>query len=82
MPLSLGNVMPHLQGIPQQFTGKYHYLYLLLGSFIHSLVFSLRDRAGRNQSSVMWLVWLWHTASWASSWGSLSLLSPTRIISY
>ena len=38
-------------------------------SFIHSLVFSLRGRAGRNQSPVMWPVWLWHTASWASSWG-------------
>ena len=38
-------------------------------SCIHSLVFSLRGRAGRNQSPVMWPVWLWHTASWASSWG-------------
>ena len=37
--------------------------------FIHSLVFSLRGRAGRNQSPLMWPVWLWHTASWASSWG-------------
>ena len=37
--------------------------------YIHSLVFSLRGRAGRNQSPVMWPVWLWHTASWASSWG-------------
>ena len=37
-------------------------------SFIHSLAFSLRGRAGRNQSPVMWPVWLWHTASWASSW--------------
>ena len=36
--------------------------------FINSLVFSLRGRAGRNQSPVMWPVWLWHTASWASSW--------------
>ena len=36
--------------------------------FIHSLVFSLRGRVGRNQSPVMWPVWLWHTASWASSW--------------
>jgi len=27
-------------------------------SFIHSLVFSLRGRAGRNQSTVMWPVWL------------------------
>jgi len=35
----------------------------------HSLVFSLRGRVGRNQSTVMWPVWLWHTASWASSWG-------------
>ena len=37
--------------------------------YIHSLVFSLRGRAGRNQNRVMWPVWLWHTASWASSWG-------------
>jgi len=37
--------------------------------FIHSLVFSLRGRVGRNQSPVMWPVWLWHTESWASSWG-------------
>ena len=42
---------------------------LCIHSFIHSLVFSLRGRVGRNQSSVMWPVWLWHTASWASSWG-------------
>jgi len=37
--------------------------------FIHSLVCSLRGRAGRNQSPVMWPVWLWHTTSWASPWG-------------
>ena len=37
--------------------------------FIHSLVFSPRGRVGRNQSPVMRPVWLWHTASWASSWG-------------
>ena len=42
---------------------------LLSVSSIHSLVFSLRGRVGRNQSPVMWPVWLWHTASWASSWG-------------
>ena len=42
---------------------------IVLQSCIHSLVFSLRGRAGRNQSPVMWPVWLWHTASWASSWG-------------
>ena len=30
---------------------------------IHSLVFGLRGRAGRNQSPVMLPVWLWHTAS-------------------
>ena len=36
---------------------------------IHSLVFRLRGRVGRNQSPVMWPVWLWHTASWASTWG-------------
>ena len=44
---------------------------------IHSLVFSIRGRAGRNQSPVMWPVWLWHTASWASSWGSLPLFPPS-----
>jgi len=38
-------------------------------AIIHSLVFSLRGRAGRNQSPVMWPIWLWHTASRASSWG-------------
>ena len=37
--------------------------------FIHSLVFNLRGRAGRNQSPIMWPVWLWHTASWTRSWG-------------
>ena len=41
---------------------KEHFLF-------RSLVFSLRGRAGRNQSPVMWPVWLWHTASWASTWG-------------
>ena len=38
-------------------------------SNIHSFVFSLRGRVGSNQSPVMWPVWLWHTASRASSWG-------------
>ena len=42
---------------------------LMFHSFIHSLVFSLRGRVGGNQSPVLWPVWLWHTASWASSWG-------------
>ena len=41
----------------------------ITSQFIHSLVFSLRGWAGRNQSPVLWPVWLWHTASWASSWG-------------
>jgi len=36
---------------------------------IHSLVFRLRGRVGRNQSPVMWPVWLWHTAFWESPWG-------------
>ena len=36
---------------------------------IHSVVFRLRGRVGRNQSPVMWPVWLLHTTSWASSWG-------------
>jgi hypothetical protein len=48
----------------------------MVSTKFHSLVFSLRGRAGRNQSPVMWPVRLWHTASWASSWGSLPLLSP------
>ena len=30
---------------------------------------ALKARLGRNQSPVMWPVWLWHTASWGSSWG-------------
>jgi len=42
---------------------------MIIHSFIHSLVFSLRGRVGRNQSPVIWPAWLWHTASWASSWG-------------
>ena len=70
-------------------TAIYYYIFKLATCFdfrdiissqlykIHSLVFSLRGRAGRNQSPVMWPVWLWHTASLASSWGSLPLLSPT-----
>ena len=45
------------------------YMYSFIHSFIHSLVFSLRGRAGMNQGPVMWPVWLWLTASWASSWG-------------
>ena len=44
--------------------------------FIHSLVFSLKGRAGRNQSPVMWPVWFWHTASWASSWGQFAIAFP------
>jgi len=34
IPLSLENVMPHLYGIPQQFTCKYLYLYLSLASYL------------------------------------------------
>ena len=60
-----------LEFSPQIFRKIFRY------QFIHSLVFSLRCRVVRNQSPVMWPVWLWHTASWASSWGSLPLLSPT-----
>ena len=44
---------------------------LLISFYIYlyySLVFSLRGRVGRNQSPILWPVWLWHTASWASSW--------------
>jgi hypothetical protein len=48
----------------------------LLTRHHHSLLFSLTGRVGRKQSPVMWPVWLWHTASWASFWGSLPLLSP------
>jgi len=44
--------------------------------FIHSLVFSLRGRVGRNQSPVMWSVWLWNTASLASSWGLFATAFP------
>jgi len=40
---------------------------------IHSLVFSLTGRVGRNQSPIMWPVRLWHTASWASSWGRFAI---------
>ena len=38
-------------------------------TYIHSLVSSLTGRVARNQSPVMWALWLWHTASWESSWG-------------
>ena len=34
------------------------YIFRSYGQFIHSLVFSLRGRFGRNQSPVMWPVWL------------------------
>ena len=44
------------------------FLSLCIHSFIHSLVFILRGRVGRDQSPVMGPVWLWHIASWASSW--------------
>ena len=46
---------------------------LLARVFIHSLVFSLRGRAGWNQSPVMRPIWLWYTASWASSWGQFAI---------
>ena len=52
---------------------------LLIGAILlcyRSLVFSLRGRVGRNQSPLMWPVWLWHTATWQVLGGSLSLLSP------
>jgi hypothetical protein len=62
--------------MPANRCNNYVHLYLevhhhsfLTSKAIHSLVFSLRGRVGRNQSPVMWPVWLWHTASWASSWG-------------
>jgi len=53
----------------QIIVNKYIEHLLDIHSFTHSLVFSLRGRVGRNQSLVMWPVRLWHTASWASSWG-------------
>ena len=42
------------------YLGKYLHTLLMpyISLFIHSLVFSLRGRAGRNQSPVMWPVWL------------------------
>ena len=62
------------------FIGLYMYIYKVNTYinllYIHSLVFSLRGQVGRNQNRVMRPVWLWHTASWASCWGSLPLLSP------
>jgi len=39
---------------------KFIIIYLLL-------VFSHWASLGRNQSPVRWPVWLWYTASWASS---------------
>ena len=44
-------------------------LYICVYIYTHSLAFNLRGRVGRNQSPLMWPVWLWHTAFWASSWG-------------
>ena len=52
---------------------------LLIGAILlcyRSLVFSLRGRVDRNQSPLMWPVWLWHTATWQVLGGSLPLLSP------
>ena len=51
-------------------------LWTFIHSFIHSLVFSLRGRVGRNQSPVIWPVWLWHTASWTSSWWQFAIAFP------
>jgi hypothetical protein len=46
-------------------------------SFIHSFIsFSLRGQVGRNQSPVLWPVWLWHTASCTSSWGWFAIAFP------
>jgi hypothetical protein len=50
-------------------THTHRIIYICNSFIIRSLVFSLRGRAGRNQSPIMWPVWLWHTASWAISWG-------------
>ena len=57
-----------LQGFGAETWGEIDHHLEDVGIFIHSLVFSLRGRADRNQSPVMWPVWLWHTSSWASSW--------------
>ena len=55
--------------VPSLYIYIYTHTHTLIYIFSHSLVFSLRGRVGRNQSPVMWPVWLWHTASWASSLG-------------
>ena len=57
-----------MQTLKSDLGQKCYIFHSLIHSFIHSLVFSLRGRVGRNQSPVMWPVWLWHTASWVSSW--------------
>ena len=59
--ISVVSLVKTLQAIQSYFITKPRII-------IHSLVFSLRGQVGRNQSPVMWPVWLWHTASWASSW--------------
>jgi hypothetical protein len=51
-----------------EFQQIYKYCVIYTYSFIHSMI-SVQPlgQFGRNQSSVRRLVWLWHTASWASS---------------
>ena len=41
-----------------RFSSSYVVCLALICTFIHSLVFSLRGRVGRNQSPVLWPVWL------------------------
>ena len=50
-------------------TGSDIFVNSILYILIHSLVFSPRGRACRNQSPVMWPLWLWHTASLGKSLG-------------
>jgi len=50
----------------------YHISYMNAPFVLHYSFISiqaLKAGLGRNQNPVLWPVWLWHTASWANSWG-------------
>jgi len=64
---------------PKRHTRTHTHQYRYMCVLIHSLAFSLRGRVGRNQSPVMWPVWFWHTASWASSWGVVCHCFPPHV---
>ena len=65
-PVSPSLPLPCITLCHHIWTGVYQQMHIHL--FIHSYS-DLKAGLGRNQSPVMWPAWLWHTASWASSWG-------------